>query len=57
MSYCSKDITIHSIDSSFGKDDLEFTLASCEQSCDRFYGCDTAAYMIDKLKDEERENK
>lgn len=51
MSYCPKQIKICDIDNYMDKGDLEFTLASCEQSCDRYYGCDTVAYMLDRLKE------
>ncbi len=48
MSYCPKEIKIVNIEN-MSIDDLEFTLASCEQSCDRYYQCDTVAYLQDRL--------
>lgn len=53
MSYCHKGFLAwaYDIDHYMSEDDIEFTLDSCEQNCDRYYGCDTVAYMEDKLKE------
>lgn len=50
MSYCAKHIKANDIDN-MSDDDLEFTLASCEQNCNKYYQCDTVALMQDKLKE------
>lgn len=50
MSYCKKGIDAHNILNNMSTDDLEFTLASCEQNCDKYYQCDTVALMNDELK-------
>lgn len=50
MAYCNKQITATNILNNMSIDDLEFTLASCEQNCDRYYQCDTVALMQDELK-------
>ena len=51
MSCCPKEIKMHDVYNNMGEDDLEYTLASCEQSCDKYYGCDTASEIMDKLKE------
>lgn len=50
MSYCNKKIKSNKIDD-MSDDDLGFTLASCEQDCNKYYQCDTVALMQDKLKE------
>lgn len=50
MSYCNKNITANDILNNMSEDDLNFTLASCEMTCDRYYQCDTACLMLDELK-------
>ena len=56
MSYnCEKEMTTEKILSEFGKDDLDFTLASCEQTCDKYYQCDYVSLMNDLLKEAEGE--
>lgn len=47
MSCCPKQIKVND---DLSADDIEFNLASCEQSCERYYGCDTVAAMDDRLK-------
>lgn len=56
MSYtCPKEMTAEKILAEFGEDDLDFTLASCEQTCDRYYQCDYVALMEDLLKEKQGE--
>lgn len=55
MSYCKKEIEAADVIKTLSIDDLEFDLASCEQSCDRYYQCDTVALMLDELKKREEE--
>ena len=50
MSYCIKEITANNILNNMSEDDLNFTLASCEMTCDRYYQCDTVCLMQDRLK-------
>ncbi len=54
MSYCKKGIDAIHI-AQISQNEIEFTLASCEQSCDRYYQCDTVALMLDELKKREEE--
>lgn len=51
MSYCNKRIEAKNILSNISEDDLNYTLASCEQTCDNYYQCDTVALMQDRLKE------
>lgn len=56
MSYtCDKEMTAEKILAEFGEDDLDFTLASCEQTCDRYYQCDYVSLMNDLLKEKQGE--
>ena len=50
MYRCNKQIEADSIYNDFSNDDIEFTLASCEQNCDKYYQCSYVALMQDLLK-------
>lgn len=51
MSYCNKEIKAENILNDMSEDDLNFTLASCEMTCDKYYQCDTVCLMNDRLKE------
>lgn len=51
MSYCNKKIKATNILNDMSDDNLSFTLASCEQTCDRYYRCDLATLMQDRLEE------
>lgn len=51
MNYCPKEVTANDVLNNMSDDDIEFTLASCEMTCDRYYRCDTACLMQDRLKE------
>ncbi len=50
MSYCTKEIKCGTIDILPNRL-IEITLDNCEANCDRYFQCDTVAYMNDKLKE------
>ncbi len=50
MSYCKK-IDIKDINE-VTKTNMNKILDKCERSCNRYYQCDTAAFMLDVIKKE-----
>jgi hypothetical protein len=53
MSYCNKGIKCSDIDNVLDYKLISSTLDVCENYCDRYFLCDTVAYMNDKLKEKE----
>lgn len=51
MSYCDKGITVNDILNNMSENDLTCILTSCEITCNKYYRCDTACLMQDKLKE------
>lgn len=49
---CSKEITSEDILSNLSDNDIEFNLASCEQTCDNYYhNCPLVELMRNRLKE------
>ena len=52
MMRCLKEITSVDILHNLSDDDIEFNLASCEQSCDNYYhNCQLVKLMCNRLKE------
>ena len=52
MMRCPKEITSNDILSNLSDNDIEFNLASCEQSCDNYYhNCRLVELMGNRLKE------
>ena len=49
---CPKEMTSDDIINNLSDDDIEFNLASCEQSCNNYYHkCPLVQLMYDRLKE------